>query len=577
MLWVLTQGWIAFLSICFTSTVKSKSGYLHQIPPPTPPALLLTLCAVFFFFFFLRLNCLCVFREKHNTHLERLKHMERVLDKQSFTTRHGFSKEEYERARNKAKENLENSFLREAEIVFTTLSSSSRFEFEKLKLKFQVVLVDEAGQANELETLQPLQYGAKHCVLVGDPQQLPATGESPRDITLSHLPLPLIVPDKTNLFGRNNLSVLSRTAEECYYGRSLLERFAKSGIQAIQLCEQFRMHPEIRLFPSKYFYNDKLVDAQTIKAYAADAARGTMYKSIVSAHGTGHLDVTEDKRMLDHPYTVFDIRGRITKSAKGSQGNKDEVRFVLEAYDYLMAKIAPTDKVSSDVSHMIPSVGVLTPYAYQKELLQGAFIDKYGRIGEKSRASNVRIDTVDSFQGKERDIIILSLVRSSGPDQKKKSKGEKAGNGASKSREKKKEEDKGECSEKNQKKNAKKKVEKDATTGSGGSEKNPKKNPKKKEKEDATTGSGGSGRGRSHGHLLGFVSDIRRMNVGITRAKQMLWIVGDTETLRRDEAWRALVEDAEERGRVRRAAEAEAAMAPKVPKAKELEDGEVRE
>ena len=117
--------------------------------------------------------------------------MERVLDKQSFTTRHGFSKDEYERARNKAKENLEHSFLREAEIVFTTLSSSSRFEFEKLKLKFQVVLVDEAGQANELETLQPLQYGAKHCVLVGDPQQLPATGESPRDITFSHLPLPL--------------------------------------------------------------------------------------------------------------------------------------------------------------------------------------------------------------------------------------------------------------------------------------------------------------------------------------------------------------------------------------------------
>ena len=338
------------------------------------------------------------------------------------------------------------------------------------------------------------------------------------------------------------------------------------------------MHPEIRLFPSKYFYNDKLVDAQTIKAYAADAARGTIYKSIVSAHGTDHLDVTEDKRTLDHPYTVFDIKGRITKSAKGSQGNKDEVRFVLEAYDYLMTKIAPKDKVSSDVSHMIPSVGVLTPYAYQKELLQGAFIEKYGRIGEKSRASNVRIDTVDSFQGKERDIIILSLVRSSGPDQKKKSK---ADNGASKSHEKKKDEeekDKGECSEKNQKKNAKEKVEKEkeeANTGSGGSEKNPKK--KDKEKEDAFTGSGGSGRGRSHGHLLGFVSDIRRMNVGITRAKQMLWIVGDTETLRRDEAWRALVEDAEERGRVRQAAEAEATMAPKVPKAKELEDGEVRE
>ena len=54
------------------------------------------------------------------------------------------------------------------------------------------------------------------------------------------------------------------------------------------------------------------------------------------------------------------------------------------------------------------------------------------------------------------------------------------------------------------------------------------------------------------GDLLGFVSDIRRMNVAITRSKMMLWIVGDMETLQTDEAWKALIEDAERRALVRR-------------------------
>ena len=57
---------------------------------------------------------------------------------------------------------------------------------------------------------------------------------------------------------------------------------------------------------------------------------------------------------------------------------------------------------------------------------------------------------------------------------------------------------------------------------------------------------------KREGDLLGFVSDIRRMNVAITRSKMMLWIVGDMETLQTDEAWKALIEDAERRALVRR-------------------------
>lgn len=79
-----------------------------------------------------------------------------------------------------AREALEASFMDEAEMVFTTLSSASRHAFSKVKRAFDLVLIDEAAQAAEVAALQPLVYGCCHAVLVGDPQQLPATLFSPQ-------------------------------------------------------------------------------------------------------------------------------------------------------------------------------------------------------------------------------------------------------------------------------------------------------------------------------------------------------------------------------------------------------------
>jgi senataxin len=62
---------------------------------------------------------------------------------------------------------LEASFVDEAEIVFTTLTSSSRRVFRQLTHGFDTVLIDEAAQANEVATLIPFLHGARRCVLVG--------------------------------------------------------------------------------------------------------------------------------------------------------------------------------------------------------------------------------------------------------------------------------------------------------------------------------------------------------------------------------------------------------------------------
>lgn len=61
------------------------------------------------------------------------------------------------------RENLELSFVQEAEMVFTTLSSTGRKIFNRLENAFENVLVDEAAQASEIAVLQPLMLGCKRC------------------------------------------------------------------------------------------------------------------------------------------------------------------------------------------------------------------------------------------------------------------------------------------------------------------------------------------------------------------------------------------------------------------------------
>ncbi|KAJ7965683.1 p-loop containing nucleoside triphosphate hydrolase superfamily protein [Quillaja saponaria] len=121
-----------------------------------------------------------------------------------------------------ARASLEASFANEAEIVFTTVSSSGRKLFSRLTHGFDMVVIDEAAQASEVAVLPPLSLGAARCVLVGDPQQLPAT-------------------------------VISKAAGTLLYSRSLFERFQQAGCPTMLLSVQYRMHPQIRDFPFKVF------------------------------------------------------------------------------------------------------------------------------------------------------------------------------------------------------------------------------------------------------------------------------------------------------------------------------------
>ena len=121
---------------------------------------------------------------------------------------------------------IENDIINDAKIIWTTLSMSGIDKLEKMELSFSHLIVDEAWQSTEISTLIPMIHNPERVILVGDQNQLPATW-----------------------FAWNSL--------DTNYSKSFYERLLNQKIPQIMLTIQYRMHPEIREFPSDQFYDGK--------------------------------------------------------------------------------------------------------------------------------------------------------------------------------------------------------------------------------------------------------------------------------------------------------------------------------
>ncbi|XP_073000501.1 uncharacterized protein [Typha latifolia] len=321
------------------------------------------------------------------------------------------------------KHKVRKSILRDAEIVLTTLSgsggdiygvcsessSAGRFGNFSEQTLFDVVIIDEAAQALEPATLIPLQLlksNETKCVMVGDPKQLPAT-------------------------------VLSNVASKFLYECSMFERLQRAGHPVIMLTEQYRMHPEICRFPSLHFYENKLLNGAQLASKSAPF---------------------HENHLLG-PYMFFDIVDGHECYGKNtgvqSLFNDSEADAVIEILKFLRKRYP------SEFGYR--KIGIITPYRSQLSLLRSRFSSMFG----PEVLSDIELNTVDGFQGREVDILFLSTVRAS---------------------------------------------------------------------ESSVRSSS-----------IGFVADVRRMNVALTRAKFSLWIVGNARTLQTNPHWSALIQNAKER------------------------------
>ena len=294
----------------------------------------------------------------------------------------------------------------EARVIASTLVGSSNRLLEGQK--FGTLFIDEAAQALEAACWIPIRRVSR-VIFAGDHCQLPPT-------------------------------IKSFAALKAGLGKTLMERIVENHPETVTLLKmQYRMNEEIMRFSSDWFYGNQVESAPEVK-----------YRSILD---------------LDIPMTWIDTSEFMNEElrAKNSQLfkeefvgesfgriNKAEAELTLLALEQYFKKIGKTRILDERLD-----VGVISPYRAQVQYLRRLFKK---REFFKPYRHLISVNTVDGFQGQERDIILISLVRANDEGQ------------------------------------------------------------------------------------IGFLRDLRRMNVAITRARMKLMILGDASTMTRHPFYKKLYE-----------------------------------
>ena len=230
---------------------------------------------------------------------------------------------------------------------------------DKIDLKFDCVIVDEAGKATPTEILVPISLGKK-VILVGDHKQLPpVVDEALLDVSSQELTREDL---ETSLFEYLEKSL----SKEC---KSVLD-------------QQYRMHPVIGDLISTLFYQETPLISKTTK---------------------------EEKTI---PLNIFNNKALVWLSTTRRKNNKEE--YLVSTYqNQCEAKIIfeylQKIDVELGVQNLKKEVAIIAGYKAQKDLLRRMYTTRYASVFNNI---TVEINTVDAFQGRETDIVFYSVVRS---------------------------------------------------------------------------------------------------------------------------------------------------------------------
>ena len=254
--------------------------------------------------------------------------------------------------------------LASARVIFCTLSTAGT-SLMKNTLRIDDWIVDEAAAATEPELLIPLHLDPMRLLVVGDPRQLPASVSSP-------------------------------LSERWGLGRSLHERLTVDlGRTQIMLDVQYRMKPEIAEFPSQQFYGGKLLNGENVQ----EATYGSFFSSTHGGNrsdGWGVLETTP-------PFCFFQVNGKEQQSHTGSYYNKEEAFALVAMLKAIRGRFHPQGKESSHLWCSADKIRVITFYSAQVAVLR--------QILQREGLQGVLVATVDSSQGCEADLVVLSFVR----------------------------------------------------------------------------------------------------------------------------------------------------------------------
>lgn len=313
--------------------------------------------------------------------------------------------------------------LSSAQAITCTLVGAAHPILERYT--FRTCVIDEAAQALEPACWIPIAKSSR-VVLAGDPFQLPPTVKSMEA-------------------AKGGLSV------------TLMERCIKQFPDHVHLLDvQYRMHHAIMGFSNQYFYGGAL------KAHGSVSER-----RLLSLDASGEwLTVFDPVCFVDTAGCGFEERVNRSQGKDSaryqSRYNPEEALLLREHLLQLMAQFA---------TEAMPSIGILSPYREQVTHLEALFRDDpdlSGLLARKSADSPyplLTINTIDGFQGQERDLVYVSLVRSNAKNE------------------------------------------------------------------------------------IGFLSDYRRMNVAMTRARMLLVVIGDSATIGNNSFYKAFLAYCDQAGK----------------------------
>ena len=297
---------------------------------------------------------------------------------------------------------INNELFGEARVIASTLVGSANRLLDGQK--FGTLFIDEAAQALEAACWIPLRRVSR-VIFAGDHCQLPPT-------------------------------VKSIAALKAGLGKTLMERIVDMHPEVVTLLKiQYRMNDDIMRFSSDYFYNGQVESALEVK-----------FRSILDLDiPMEWIDTKEFKETEEDTEQSF--REEFVGESFG-RINKAEAELTLDTLQQYFERIGKQRLLEERID-----VGIISPYRAQVQYLRRLLMK---REFFKPFRRHISVNTVDGFQGQERDIIVVSLVRSNDDGQ------------------------------------------------------------------------------------IGFLRDLRRMNVAITRARMKLIILGDKDTMTRHPFYKRL-------------------------------------
>ena len=273
----------------------------------------------------------------------------------------------------------------EARVIACTLVGSAHHLLEGMK--FGTLFIDEAAQALEAACWIPMKR-ASRVILAGDHCQLPPT-------------------------------VKSIAALRAGLGKTLMERIAENKPEVVTLLKiQYRMNDEIMRFSSDWFYGGKVESAPQIKYRSVldydhpitwiDTGEESEERRVKSEEFSSSSDDASEGSEEQENSSLFTHHSSLYKEQFVGESfgriNKAEAELTLLTLAEYFTKIGKQRVLEERID-----VGIISPYRAQVQYLK-KLIKKYEFFKPYRRL--ISVNTVDGFQGQERDVILISLVRS---------------------------------------------------------------------------------------------------------------------------------------------------------------------